>query len=688
MRSILISRTNKRKFQSSLLLVISAACANYSFAETLAWTPQLENVEGGVRKPDSAFRIEVPDTLPQQQLLRLALELDGIDVTAMITRENQFAVFRPAEALAYGRHTLRIVYYSEQGDIEELANWEIEIRKSGLFREASLEADAVVTRTRIVSPEDYPGDKDNTESSLNLNAKVAEGGWQGNMRLAMTGNSNIAQLENGDNYALTEYLISANNNNFTGQLGHHSINHTSLVMPSFANRGASAQYTTDDKRYSFTAFSMYRNPISGFSGGMGLATSTPSIDGMYISAFPLVSDPQKYYLSLIYLQGEDETLTASSAAYTVSAPQHGDAMSMQAEARLVDKQLRLGMEIASATVQSDGGTTTTSSGYSYTSDAYARRDQAYSIYAIWQKETQENNVATGNWQLGLEHKLVGVDFHSIANTVLPADRSSWKLFSNINRQTYAIQAAVGIEQDNVENVAELPTTRKNIYTLNSSWAPELKQDENNQPIYGTLGQQNYSLLLSREQREQIRQGTGSLAIPVMDQTDTLGISASFRYPGWAWNLVYNTSHYQDETNYNPDTILNSSALSVNLPLHKKLNLIQNWQKNQWQNCDTGQLSNEIMSVTQIQSELIESKLNASLQYLLNDTRTIDDTVNNSTEALQARLTWTVHAARENHPGVRLHLSAIDSTVSDHLLDSEARSRQVYLGITVGIPVRY
>lgn len=80
--------------------------------------PQLTGA-GTPRSPEAALEITVSATLDDHDLEMLAVELDGIDNTAVTqtTRGEQHITLRllPAQPLSPGTHELRLLTFSDEG---------------------------------------------------------------------------------------------------------------------------------------------------------------------------------------------------------------------------------------------------------------------------------------------------------------------------------------------------------------------------------------------------------------------------------------------------------------------------------------------------------------------------------------------------------------------------------------------
>ena len=81
-------------------------------------SPNSSNPPAGSDAQTAPLRIHVAG-IPQDVPQRLAVELDDIDVTALAALDGSDIVITPAQPIAFGKHTLRLVEYTPDGGIAE-----------------------------------------------------------------------------------------------------------------------------------------------------------------------------------------------------------------------------------------------------------------------------------------------------------------------------------------------------------------------------------------------------------------------------------------------------------------------------------------------------------------------------------------------------------------------------------------
>lgn len=651
-------------------------------AKTVSWTPQLAPPQSAnFRSPNDGFRIRVPRGLSKTHLKRLILEFDGVDVTALMQHRKNTLIFSPPQALSLGDHTLRLVYNAPSGDIEELANWPIEVRRSKSFREAEFQGDLSVNASNRISDKnvDQSVDKAQMDGAFNFAATLADADWKASASADILANTNKTVMNDAQGFDLGSFLFSGEKQNLLGNLGHHGIDHSSLVMQQFFGRGGSATIHNDDQRYQGTVFSMYATPVSGFRNGLGVATDNDSIDGVTAKAFPLKGDPEKLYVSAIYLSGSSSNGQGGEAVIGDTTAFDSDDWGLQAESRVLDKRLRMRAEFARSRFTSkDVGISIPE-----------RSDNAYSLLAIYEFQPGENSETPIQWNMGIEHQNIGTDYTSIANVSLPPDRKLWRVFGGFNRGSTDIQASVGRETDNVQGAADLPTVETNQYSLTAGYNPELEFNKEAQPVYGVLGQQSYSLSWFTSRQQQIKDGIGSLADPINQTTRSVNLAGNFSYETWSWGANYNVIMFDDNENINPDTQTQVLDLHSDIMIGERLTIQPQLQWDKTQDLDNTVDTKNFTATLIINYKIVPNKWGLDLNYSLNDSRVSDDSQITRTETIATNLYWQVWPTKPNRPGLQLWLNGSHSDTQDDVTPANStNSYEVFLGATVGLPVQY
>ncbi len=232
-----------------------------------AWQPELEAPEAGYHEPQSSFRIRLPAELTPEQLQALSLELNGIDVSAMVGRDGEFAVFAPPGALTPGEHELRLVEYAEDGEIRELGVWVFQVRESRAFQAASWEARGNLTASERIADDglaEPSPDATQAQGALGVGGRLADRRWQIDGRADFLYNRQRELMPGGESFDLDSYRIDGRYDRARMSLGHQTLGPESLVLGGFHRRGVSVAADTGRDRLSVQGFSMRTEPLTGF----------------------------------------------------------------------------------------------------------------------------------------------------------------------------------------------------------------------------------------------------------------------------------------------------------------------------------------------------------------------------------------------------------------------------------------
>ncbi|HHQ40810.1 MAG TPA: hypothetical protein ENK20_00775, partial [Chromatiales bacterium] len=255
--------------------------------------------ERGWRGPRDPIRIRVAPDIPIEVLRRLALEVDGIDVTRFLRREGEYAVFTPVEPLAYGEHEVRIVEYLPDGSIAERAVWRVEVRQSRAFREMRGSVSAGLDATRRVGASDALDDGPvlAAQGSLDLTAGVAEGEWRATGRFGLGYDSSGNGSAGGRRVDLQSFDFRHEWRAFGLTVGQPRGFSTSLLGGEALNRGVGVDLgETTRSRMRFSAFGARGEPVTGFRHGLGVSEPRNRVSGAQLTFFPLAERPERLVL--------------------------------------------------------------------------------------------------------------------------------------------------------------------------------------------------------------------------------------------------------------------------------------------------------------------------------------------------------------------------------------------------------
>lgn len=624
------------------------------------------------RKPDDAYRIFVPSNFPTAQLQQLSLELDGVDVTAMVTREGSYAVFKPPQALSFGKHKLRLVQYASDGSINELGLWTFDVRKSALFREASAQANVDLIGSYRASDHNLGdlGGRGSLSGSAQASAQVANADWRATGDLQL-----VVDTQQHHAVDMSSFLLTGQTQQATVNVGRHTIDAGSLVLGSLNRRGVSGTYASRDQHYSATAFAMRTNDVLGFRDGLGVGSPDNRITGLLAKAYPISDAPGRLFLQGVYLQGKGAP-DDSTNVYGATPTTGGDAWSLAADSNFLQQRLRLRAEYAATRYDFDGLNT----GYPKES-AHA---QTYLIqYTPWLDKVVDQQPM--QWSYGASRTVVGQFFNSIANPGgLPPGQQSTKVFTTFNWAAWSLSGSFGRQFDNADDDPSIPTTRTDLFNLIAGYAPQ--PAPNAKPPTGlarVFAQPSYTLTLQRNRQNFSRTPLGYSGDIVDNTMRSAELAATFTPGAWNWGLSHTYTQIDDASGMQDSSRDNltdaNSTFQIGEGNSGSLDVSWDINRDRVTQVDTKTL----MGSLGLTLALLPDRLSASAQYSLNRTYASDDSVDTTSGTTTVTLTWTLRKGRDNGSDTTLSLSGTYADTTDHVTPSAVTNNyEVFVNINV------
>ncbi|HEC20712.1 MAG TPA: hypothetical protein ENI97_15470 [Gammaproteobacteria bacterium] len=635
------------------------------------WQPTLAAAKhAGYREADEAFRIHVPPEVSVEELQTLALELDAIDVTAMVQRDGEFAVYTPVTPLSPGKHTLRVVEYANDGSILELAFWTFDVRQSEMFREYALAADSQLTASYRLAEHSFSEPKPGRlqgQGSSQMGFSANNGRWQTQGRFDLLYNSLTDSQTGARKLDAGEFLFSSGNEYAEARVGHQTVGGGSLVMDNFRRRGVALVGRMASINSQATGFSLSSEDVIGFRRGLGVGDSQRRVDGITIDSSPLKSRPQALFLSLTHLQAQGSDTSGLVAGYGDGGSSKGTAWSLSADSQLLDDRLRLRGELARSDYDFD------------TADSLgAESDTAYSLLAAFNDSTRSGM----NWNAGVEAREIGTFFKSLANQSLPSDKRLLRVFGGAQWSTVGMQASLEQQKDNVSDIKELPRIKTSLSMLSLNWAPTQTQPD------GWLGAPSLGINLSQQQQDQVYTPVGFLQ-PGADNTLTQWqISTSFSYAKGNWGVTLANNTFRDQTNLQDDTDTRSLYFDSSLILGERFSLSPSMRLDRTKDLDLQQTFSVVTYALQSTFILRPDKLDGALDINLNQNQASDDSIDTDMFTVSASLNWRLAMAHPNRPGWDLGFSAQYNDQTDKLMTvNSIDTYQAFVSLTAVLPSR-
>ena len=651
------------------------------------WQPQLLPPQSGeLRKAGEAIRIQIP-TLSEATVKTLTFEFDDIDITSVIKRSGNTFSYTPTQPLQKGQHVLRVVENAADGSILERGAWTIDVRKSKKLRESATVIDATLTITRRISedienndplatPVEQP-DKTQGTGSFSLTSNIANKDWRLKSRIELVYTSQKELTVRQKSLDLASYLFTHSVGHFETNVGHHTVTAPdSMILHSITRRGISARYYTPETGFNAGVFSVRGAEIVGFTGGLGVSNSDNRISGATITARPLKNNRNALEISSTAISGRGPQVGAGEGGDPTQV--QGSAVNVVADGNMLKKRLRIRGEAAATRFDADGS-----------ANALKKEsDNAYSLllqFSPW-TEKQVKGKPMG-LQFGVENKKIGTFFRSITNIDAVSDRNLIRGFLNFNWSGFDLQASLGRERDNVNNLAIIGQSETTQQIINISYAPEQKYKEDGTAITKWYGQPNYSLAYFRSDQEVI-DASATLAKGKLLSTRNLEGTAAFIYNTWDWSLTLRKGREEDLSGNNPDSRSEGADLAANFRIGEKLTISPGLQFNTSRDTRTNIDTDTTDSSLNITYNAT-SKLNTSFTYTLNHVEAPGDgifaaPVDTETKYYSFLVNYKVVEPKGNKPGLSVSLTGSRNEIENNADPAQStETTQVILSLTVG-----
>ena len=643
------------------------------------WVPQLQPpASGSFYAADEAIVLVIPDEVAAGAAVELAVELDEFDVTALLQVEGGRLLLDPPEPLPMGLHQLRLVEYGADGSIIERGAWSIEVRDGEALQEISASANTGVDLLYRFAGNDLidPPDNFTAQGAGDATARIADEKWSVDADANYFLNSQQDQTIDGKRLDIGEYLFSGNYQaEFTDmnlRLGHQDIGADNLIMSDFYRRGLTVTLAQPDENLSVTAFALRSEPILGVDNFTGVDDSENRVQGVMVKARPIESLSENVEITGTFYEGETDAV--GNASGLVAEDSSGAGGSLAVDTLWLDRRLRLRGEVALTRFDFDDS-----------GDLPADNDLAYDILASYALiPGGESDGEYLSWDVGVEHKRVGTFFASVANPFVPTDRETTSAFTNVIWGEVSMQAQVGYETSNVDELNALPTDRTYFATFDASYSPVMEPDEDGG--YGWLGQPTFGLALNFNDGKQIDIPAAFVGIGGDYQVRSATVSASSFYDFWSWSLSQSVNSFEDRSGATGDTNNYLTDLGLQFQPDESLTIGPYAQLSIFRDNATTDDLDSVNLGLDIAADLIPEVLSSSLNGSLN----LTDSVGHSPDSyfVGGEVLWNAIPAEVNRPGVALaiagsyqHTDDADFFVADDIV-------QVFGKLKLTLPLAY
>lgn len=660
----------------------------------LAPVEVLANWSANLQAPQDSnelLRIELPADLDIMTLTTLLVEVDGIDVTALMEMDGNTFVYRPVTPFKQGEHTVRLIQLGENGESVPKDNWSFSITSTSSpdegqvaaieawLKSASVQADTYTEFSKRIADQNLGSptySRGIVSGSGDINTEITSENW------SFTGQGNyLAQTEH--KLALTnnvvdvgEYTLKAT---YQGDLlkggmtlGHHDIGVDSILLSGFYRRGASVNLGDSDGMISATGFAFRPDSITGARDFTGLSNSKYLVRGTSAVFQPFSQDIDALKITGLYYDGRkslDGNGVYDSNNDTVSS-KTGSGWGTIVEKSFANRRLELRGEFARSSYDEDGSN---SDFEEETANATSFSMQARPF----------NNLTfddrTADLLFGVRYQHIDTAFASLANEGLAADKDAYSAFSSFYWDAFSASLEVGQETNNVDEIAGLPTDQLRYATLGLGYS--FDQQEGSLSWLGTP-YINLSGNITDITRIKTPQDYGGYDTDNNSTSVSLGGGSS--YDAWFWSANYTRSQFSDDANVSSDTISHFISLSSGWTVSNQLELTGSTSVGGFRDRSNHTINYDKNLNLGVNAILLPDKLNLNFDYNLNFSSGSGDTPDS--QVFNSEVEYTLIQPDRNRPGLALAIlgSVEDRNDNANSYDDET-AYQIYTALRVKAP---
>lgn len=606
------------------------------------------------------LRFSISDQISAEELQQLKLEVDNIDVTSFIVREGNSAIYKPVQPFAWGKHNVRIVQYTGQGEIFIVGEWSFDVRKSKLFREATLNAALNISGVETVAQRDQQAQANpfNGSGTFAMDASVANQAWKATIGGAVTYDGANGNPRNGKrSIDMANFLATAQSGPLTVRVGEHNIQaDTLLVQNGINSRGLSASLNSDILSSSITGFAMRTSPVLGFQHGFAIGNSNDRIQGVAFQSFPVANDSATIKVAGLYVYGNGTQ--AGSVVGGDPTSMGGSAVGGTVDGVFFSSRLRMRGEYAHTKFDFDGAKGALS----------GVGDYAYS--ALGSLKLLDNLMlanSPASWVIGFQRKYYGSNFSSVANISGGVyDSEISQLYTQANWADFSLNGEIDQGFDNTNDNAAIPKNRTRVGMLTAGWNPQADYDDQGNPDIGFFGIPSLSASVTSQQVLTVTQG-GRAAARLDTLTNSLLADVRFTYAAWNWHSNYTVTWLGNHTDLALSTRTDSASIDAMFSLfNQKLTVSPQLELLREKNRGTHLKLSTVHPNLAITAIILQNKLSGSVSVDATHSFSNDAAQNSTAWQVNGSIDWVAVQAQRQKPGLIFSLKGNYSDLRDRV----------------------
>lgn len=669
--------------------------------------------------PEAHVRLDfaVPLVAPLLPGDQLAVELDGYDVSAMLSCAGSNCSLALPVPLSGGVHQMRAMIFYDNGDIATVLEARVEVGSvpggaaetvpaaSSTERAeepaAPMEAAAQQYFSALFSTgyrldqqfdaqaQSVPRLTGNGGLSY-LGAGSAEG-WRWEAQLDAMYDSQSENNPDAEAWVLPTYRLAASSGAGLGRrafaLGTYNVAREDLLFSAYQRRGAVMSLGDSyDSPMQFDLFGLQSEPLTSAQSRLGYPDSAQErSSGGLLTFTPWQDQPQVLQITSGLIHGESTEGGTGMWAPDQQTRYGGDTWNLALDSRLFENTLWLHADYASTRFDSDG-------------IGYAKGERQGTAHDLSAQLNSGSLIPSGpfdQWSLTLQNKQVGLDFYSLGNLGMPGDlllnRANWQGYLG-NLQ---LEAELARETNNVDDQADIATQSVERQLVNAYYYPMV--DSEALP-WRVLGMPSLNAGVSFTRRRQDGDDAQLFGYDLNDQTREYLAGVNFYQNYWNWSLQQTWQQTDDYSSpieqqgyqvYEPpsDQRNRFTTLQVGFVPLDQLSINTSWQWNKLQETDDGSVSRNTGQGLDMAWQIVPQRWQLNASYFRGHDSSdfaeadfLGDDIRQQTANLQ--LTWSVAQPQGLKPGLDWFLRTSYAQFDSALFDQSLNSWQVLLGFNL------
>lgn len=665
--------------------LIGSLFAILSISEALAQSePILLDTE------DIGLSLTLPATAFQEGR-RVAVEIDGYDVTAFARIEADSLILEMDTPFPKGTHYLTVLLFLPNGNIETLVERSLTVTLSSDTKTQWYANSSFISsyRAKEKNEDQYENhSRSSVNGSLEAGSRSERGRWQLDTRLqSFYDTVGENHPPHNDDWVIPDYRVAASYNGDRLRtvvgLGNVQVDEQNLLFSNFNKRGAEAELVDQSERFRIKVFGVNSEPTTRYDGDHGIPSRRERTSG----GTGTVSVMDEYLqLSMGYVEGETSLGGAGMGGFEDFTVYGGDSWNMGLDSRWLQDSLWLHLEYAQSRFDSDG----------LNLGLDAARDSAISAFVQLSSAGVLGSGWFDYWSSHLRHQTIGPDFFSMGNLYLPGDLESNSFMIQTSKGQVGIQGEWSRERNNVDNNPYLPAqtmTRKG--ALLSHAGPT---SDTFQWLWDIVGAPSSNISYYRTSHSQPEADSFKLGYGLDNEAEESSVAVNFSRPTWNWGLQYQIVEQHDHSVpiiidnfvlYEPpsDTRNRLTALSVGWVPSSRGSITASLQWNTLEETDAGNTFRNRNYNIDSYLRVIPDKLTMLLNYNLGRDRyryglnnSFDDDLKNQSRNIQ--LSWHAMEWRPQRPAIDVYLKGIYGKQEGRLFSQANEQWSAHLGVQI------